>query len=149
MAPSITMPAAPRLCAIVSMISPRSALLVSPPPSTTRTSPGRIKSRASWMTRLSPGQVRTVNAVPTRTPALWKGRMPTAPGRRLRLSLMTAVAALLKPSITVGLACAAQGYFLHAVIAHPCFYGGPPEFPGSSSDEQVDRAGQAKHLEQG
>ena len=62
-APSITSPAAPRTRAISAMISPINARAVSPPPSTTSTSPGRMISSAWWIARLSPAAVRTVTAV--------------------------------------------------------------------------------------
>src|SRR3712207_5426556 len=58
------MPVAPFLMAMLIMISPRMALVVSPPASTTSTSPGRSMSSALWTMRLSLGRVRTVNADP-------------------------------------------------------------------------------------
>src|SRR5829696_1885065 len=47
------------------MISPKMALVVSPPASTASASPGSSMSSALWTIRLSPGRVRTVNAEPS------------------------------------------------------------------------------------
>ena len=63
-APSMTNPAMPVACACVAMISPISAQLWSPLPSTTITSPGLATARAAWMARLSPGRTSTVTAGP-------------------------------------------------------------------------------------
>lgn len=64
MAPSMTNPAAPNRSAWARMISPIRAWLISPPPSTTITSPGGAIRSAAWIARLSPLRVLTVRAVP-------------------------------------------------------------------------------------
>ena len=46
------------------MISPISALVRSPLPSMTRTSPGLAMAIAAWIIRLSPGRTSTVSAGP-------------------------------------------------------------------------------------
>src|SRR5262249_26799302 len=53
------------------------------------------------MARLSPGRVRTVNAVPTIRPPRWNGLKPTQPASRAKLSDVTDVGALLNASISV------------------------------------------------
>src|SRR5437868_7067897 len=52
------------------------------------------------MARLSPGRVRTVNAVPTRRPARWNGLKPRQPASRARLSEMIDVGLSLNASIS-------------------------------------------------
>ena len=66
MAPLMTKPATPRLAAWFVISSPISALVRSPPPSTTITSPGTAIAIALWIIRLSPGRVFTVSAGPAR-----------------------------------------------------------------------------------
>src|SRR5690606_26081145 len=83
---------------MVFMISPTSARVSSPSPSTTSTSPGASMPSARWTARLSPERVRTVRAGPTSRPDRWNARKPTAPGSRSRLSLMTEVGASRKLS---------------------------------------------------
>ena len=95
------------------MISPTSARVSSPPPSTTITSPGPTSSSARWIARLSPGRVRTVKAMPTSLLPRWNGRRPTAPGSRARLSLITEVGAPLNASIRSG---AGFGTLVMAVV---------------------------------
>ncbi len=68
------MPAMPRFSACATIISPISALVSSPPPSTTMTSPGSAISSALWIIRLSPGRVFTVSAGPASTPPACIGR---------------------------------------------------------------------------
>ena len=74
MAPSITMPTAPRAAAIEDMISPMIACAVAPPASTTITSPGWAISIALCTIRLSPAGTRTVSATPSNWPFLCQGR---------------------------------------------------------------------------
>src|SRR5438128_363996 len=73
-APQITMPATPRCSARADISSPIRAWSLNPPPSTTITSPGSAVSIALWMSRLSPGAVRTVNAGPQSFAPLCMGR---------------------------------------------------------------------------
>src|SRR5215204_795305 len=68
------------------------------------------------MARLSPDRARIVSAVPTSFPPRWNGRRSTAPGRRERLSLMTAVAAPRNASMRAGSTDKAGGFFLSPII---------------------------------
>ena len=65
-APSITTATTPTAIAWCDMISPISALVRSPLPSITSTSPGRAMASAAWIIRLSPGRTSTVTAVPAK-----------------------------------------------------------------------------------
>ena len=78
------MPAMPRFCACATIISPISALVRSPPPSTTMTSPASAMSSALWIIRLSPGRVFTVNAGPASAPPRMHRPQPRAAGRHAR-----------------------------------------------------------------
>src|SRR5580765_123255 len=81
-APQITMPPTPRCSARADISSPMIALSLTPPASTTMTSPGSAVSIALCTSRLSPGEVRTVNAGPHSLVPSCMGRSCAPPAYR-------------------------------------------------------------------
>src|SRR4051812_25749676 len=76
------MPPTPRCSARADISSPMIALSLTPPASTTMTSPGSAVSIALCTSRLSPGEVRTVNAGPQSFEPSCMGRSWAPPAYR-------------------------------------------------------------------